>query len=854
MMTNIRNRIVLILQIFVALIVFTSSGHTKPSGKDKEKAGIPSVSKKTAGVTRVAGFFTYYYNESDGHIWLQIDDFNSEFLYVSSLRTGLGSNPVGLDRGQLGGERVVKFVRFGPKVLLLQPNLDYRADTENASEKRAVEESFAQSVLWGGEVIAASGDTVLVDITDFLLRDAHDVIGSLSAREQGAFSLDKTRSAIDPDACRAFPLNTEFEALLTFSSKKPGPHVRETTPSPNSVSLRQHHSFIKLPDADYQRRKFDTRSGVFAINYMDFASPIDNSIVKRFVVRHRLKKKNPNEALSEPVEPIVYYIDPGAPEPVRSALLEGASWWAEAFKAAGFLNAFKVEVLPDSADPLDVRYNVIQWVHRSTRGWSYGGSVIDPRTGEIIKGHVSLGSLRVRQDRLLIEGLAPLFSVGGLSSMMSSTAPSTRCEVGQSPAPDVFAQSASGSNAVDVALARIRQLSAHEVGHTLGLAHNFAASTYGRESVMDYPAPLAKITDDSTLVMSEAYDVGIGEWDKIAIRYAYTEYPDGVNEDSALSRIIDESIERKLLFISDADARASGSAHPLANLWDNGADPVAELPRLMRVRRIALGQFGEKNLRPGEPLSELKKIFVPLYLSHRFQIAATAKSLGGVMYHYKVRGDGQSTHTPVAPQKQRQALDALLQTITPEALTVSKRISSLLEPNSFGYGSSREDLPSKTQQTFDPLSAVEIASRMTISAILQPERAGRMQGQHQMDESLPSFKEALDLLVAHTESRRQLSEPGLSVMRIVQTVLVEELIKIAANDRATSDVKAIAIAKLRELEQRLQTSSRKDSDMLRAHRGLLWDTITRFLSRPQKSATDSKSLTPPPGSPIGANE
>jgi Met-zincin/Domain of unknown function (DUF5117) len=844
-MTKTHSRLVTILQLMVTLIVFSTTGYPKPSTAEKDKTALPSISKKISGVTKVDGFFTYYYNERDGHIWLQIDKLNQEFLYVRALRTGLGSNPVGLDRGQLGAERVVKFMRFGPKILLLQPNLDYRADTESAPEKRAVEESFAQSALWGGEVIAASGDTALVDITDFLLRDAHDVIGSLSSRDQGAFSLDKSRSAIDASACRGFPLNTEYEALLTFSSRKPGPLVRETTPAPNSVTLRQHHSFIELPDSNYRTRKFDTRSGVFAIDYMDFASPIDEPIVKRFIVRHRLNKKNPADALSEPIEPIVYYIDPGAPEPVRSALLDGASWWAEAFQAAGFVNAFRVEVLPDSADPLDVRYNVIQWVHRSTRGWSYGGSVIDPRTGEIIKGHVSLGSLRVRQDRLLVEGLAPLFS-GSLSA---------RCEVGQSPAPDVFAQTSSVADAVDVALARIRQLSAHEVGHTLGLVHNFAASTYGRQSVMDYPAPLAKIVDDTALDLSEAYGVGIGEWDKVAIRYAYTEYPAGIDEDSALGEIVNESIERKLLFISDADARSSGSAHPLANLWDNGDDPVVELPRLMRMRRIALRQFGEKNLRLGEPLSELQKTFAPLYLSHRFQVVATAKSLGGVLYHYKVRGDSQPTHKPVAPQKQRQALEELLQTITPEALEVSERVSDLLEPAAYGYGDSRETFPSRLSRIFDPLSAAEVAARMTIRAILQPERAGRMQGQHQRDESSPSFKEALDLLVSHAQSQQlQLTERQSVVMRVVQTVLIDELIKLAADDRASGDVRALATAKLRELEQQLGTSSRKDSDVLRAHRGLLWDTITRFLSRPQEAATYSKPLPAPPGSPIGANK
>ncbi len=834
----------------VSLLGFVSLSQTaiaKNKSNDKDtSAKLPTIVEKTKDAVKTAGYFTYYYNAKDGHIWLEIDSLNQEFLYVSSLRTGLGSNPVGLDRGQLGAERVVKFVRFGPKILLLQPNLDYRADTDNPAEKRAVAESFAQSALWGGDIIAEDAGAVLVDVSDLLLRDEHDVIGRLLASGQGSFSLDKARSAIDSSTCRAFPQNTEFESILTFQSSKPGPLVRETTPTPKSVTLRQHHSLIELPDNNYKTRKFDPRAGVFNIDYLNFAASLAEPLNKRLIVRHRLSKKNPGATLSEPVKPIIYYVDPGAPEPVRSALIEGASWWAQAFEAAGFTNAFRVEVLPDSADPLDVRYNVIQWVHRSTRGWSYGGSVVDPRTGEIIKGHVSLGSLRVRQDRMIIEGLAPLFGAESFG----------RCEIGQSPAPSIYAEADPATDAITVALARIRQLGAHEVGHTLGLAHNFAASAYGRESVMDYPAPLAKIVGDTALDLSDAYATGIGEWDKIAIRYAYTEFPAGVNEDSALNEIINESIDRKLLFITDADARAPGSAHPLASLWDNGADPVEELPRMMRVRQIALNQFGEHNIRAGEPLSELRKALAPLYLSHRYQITATAKSLGGVIYAYKVRGDSQPEQHPVAPQKQRQALDALLQTITPDALLIPQRIVDLLEPQAYGYGDSRELLPSNLQRIFDPLSAAEVAARMTISAILQPERAGRMEEQHRVDTRSPSFKEALNLLVTQVWSKRyQSNEQEQAIMRVVQNVLVTELIRLAGVEgNISDDVRALATGQLRELEQELQTSSRRDADVSRAHRDLLWDTIQRFLSRPQKPAADTKPLSAPPGSPIGAHE
>jgi hypothetical protein len=828
----------------IAIAWLTSNTSAMVQDQAKEETKVPPIAEKTAGMERHDGYFPFYWDDKTGKIWLEIPRFEEEFLYVNSLRTGLGSNPVGLDRGQLGRDRVVKFVRVGPKVLLWQRNLRYRALTDNPAEKRAVEESFAQSILWGAKIAAESDGRVLVDATDFLLRDAHNVIGRLKQRGQGTFKLDTSRSAVYLPRTKAFPDNTEFEVILTFSTSEPGPLVVETTPSPEAVTVRQHHSFIKLPDADYQPRRFDSRAGSFGISFADYAAPLDQPLQKRYIARHRLKKKDPTAAVSEPVEPIVYYVDPGAPEPVRSALIEGASWWNEAFEAAGFKNAFRVELLPEDADPLDVRYNVIQWVHRSTRGWSYGGSVIDPRTGEIIKGHVTLGSLRVRQDRLLFEGLEPLFSSGSERWEDSGFA--------AFPEESYLAALDPNTDAVEVALARIRQLAAHEVGHTLGFAHNFAASTYGRASVMDYPAPLVKVTPSGDLDLSDAYAVGVGAWDRWAVRYAYSEFPPGTDEDAALGKLVQEAITDKLLFITDADARPPGAAHPLANLWDNGADPVSALELEMKVRRIALDRFGERNIPEGRPLASLEETLVPLFLHHRYQLDATAKMLGGAFYTYAVRGDGQEPLRPVPPDRQRQALDALLKTVEPAELVLPESVLRLLPPQPFGYGDNRERFPRRTAMLFDPLAAASVAADMTISNLLQHERAARLVQYHARDQRYPGLDEVIDRLLDRTwKAKTPSDEAQAAVARAVERVVVDRLIDLAGNTKAAPDVRAIATAKLRELEALLRAIQRKESDVEAAHRRMAADDIARFLRRPSEPAKPPQPLTPPPGSPIG---
>lgn len=784
--------------------------------------GLPSIAEKTRGAERKDGFLPLYWDAAAGKLWMEIPRMDEEMIYVVSLPAGLGSNDVGLDRGQLGGERIVRFRRVGPRVLMVQPNLAYRATSESAAEREAVETSFAQSVLWGFAVAAESDGRVLVDATDFALRDAHGVVAALRRARQGDFKLDATRSALYPEATKAFPRNTEIEVTLTFTGDNPGGWVRDVTPTPEAVTVRQRHSFVALPEPGYEPRRSDPRAGYFGISYFDYASPISSPIVQRFVSRHRLAKRDPRAAVSEPVEPIVYYLDRGAPEPIRTALLEGARWWSQAFEAAGYRDAFRVELLPEGADPMDARYNVIQWVHRSTRGWSYGSTVTDPRTGEIIKGHVTLGSLRVRQDYLIAQGLLSPF------------------ERGDEPAPELER----------MALARIRQLSAHEVGHTLGLAHNYVASARERASVMDYPHPLVRLMSDGRIDLSQAYREGIGEWDKVAITWGYAD--PGAGDPAALERVLAEARARGVTFLSDQDARPVGGAHPQAHLWDNGADAAAELRRVMQVRRAALERFGERSIRPGTPLAALEEVLVPLYLHHRYQTEAAVKLVAGQTYTYALRGDGQAPLAPVPADEQRRALDDVLATLHPDALALPRAVLERIPPRPFTYDAHRELFRRWTGLTFDAVSPAASAADMTLSMVLHPERAARLVEQRALDPRLPG----LEWVLERTEETVWGFPAGdpyrAELRRTVQRAYVDRLMALAS-EAEMPQVRAQAAFALSRLAERRGAGGGFDTAE-QAHRMALAADVRRFLERDWEPRERRDPVAPPPGAPIGSED
>jgi hypothetical protein len=780
-------------------------------------ANLPSIREAVGDARHLDGFFDLYWAADTGRMYWEIDQLDTEFLYQVSMGSGLGSNPIGIDRGQLRGTYVLKAVRVGPRILLMEPNYRYRATSDNELERRAVADAFAPSVHWGFDIVAAEAGRVLVDATDFFLRDARDVIGQIKRREQGIFTLDRSRSAFYLDATAAFPQNLEVETLLTFTSDAPGDLVSRVAATGQAITLRQHHSIVKLPDEPMKVRLADPRIGTNGPTIQDYGADIDEDLVVRLVSRHRLEKRDPSAARSEPVEPIVYHVDPGTPEPIKSALIEGASWWNQAFEAAGFVDAFQVRELPPGADPQDIRYNMIHWTHRRTRGYSYGGSVRDPRTGEILKGNVNLGSLRLRQDYLHGQGLIPAFD---------------------------YLSDADGDavDSVNMALMRARQLSAHEVGHTLGFPHNYLGSTYGRESVMDYPAPLVKITAAGGLDLSDAYVQRIGEYDKLAVRYAYAQFPPGADEAAELRKIVQESLDRGLIYMSHKDNNFRGAGHQYASVWDNGTNLVDHLAHEIEVRRIGLARFGVETIRPGEPISTLETVLLPLYMHHRFQLNAAAQSIGGADYRNAVRGDGQTPYRIVDAAEQRRALELLLSTLQVEFLALPEPILALMPPPADRHDQG-ETFPGRTGLLFDPLGAAEGAASLTLRTLLHPARMARVLAYGALGD-YPDPEEVIDRLLEATWGVEASDAYGTRVLHVAQRATVDELMHQASSAEQAPEVRAVLADRLDRLAARLERERNGN-----AHQRSTAMDIRRWQQRPA-DGTPPPALQMPPGDPI----
>ena len=785
-----------------------------------------TIAARTAGFERRDGFVPLWVDPKQGRLYAELPRDPLRALFWVSLATGFGSNPVGLDRGASGADQVVRFEREGDRVLMIFENTGFRTSLDDAAHRTSIEESFPYSTMAALPILAEEGSRLLVDVTEVAYRDWNDVAGTMSRLNQGGYAVARDRSSLDRSRTRAYPTNSEIDVALTFTtSGRPGGIASRIAPDGRAFTLRQHLTLLPLPEG-YRPRELDPRVGYFGVTFKDYGQPLQRALEQRWISRHRLERTDPNDSRSPIRTPIVYYVDRGIPEPVRQATLDGVRFWVTAFERAGLPGAFRAELLPEGVDPIDARYNVVQWENRNERGWSIGGSLGDPRTGQILKGMARMDSHRARTDYNLYAALM------GADAAAADTA---------------------------FILARVRQVSAHEVGHTLGLAHNYIASVAERASVMDYPAPRVRLAADGSIDLTAAYGTEPGPYDVWAIRWGYGIFPQASERDS-LAAIVSEGLRRGFLYLSDGDARPEYSSDPRTNLWDDAATSTEFLRHQTAVRRAALSRFGLRNIRVGEPVAALQERLAPLYFWHRFALNGVSKTIGGMTYASTVRGDAQTATQPIGGAEQRAALRALLAALQPTELAIPDTVLSLLAPRPSGYEGAVNNTNSpvgelfrgRTDPAFDELSAARTLAQMIVDGVLQRERAARLVAFAGRAPDMLTLAETIDSLVARTWDASDVGAPIkiVALRRVTQRAVADRLLTLAADTAALPEVRAMAeyqVGRLRAVAQRRATSG---GSMSRAHWASIAGDFTRWIER-RELPHPTPALLAPPGDPFG---
>lgn len=794
----------------LVLVAFTPLAAQRPA-----RDSLPSLTAAAAGYQRQDGFVPVLVDADRRQVRLELPDTGLTALMLVSQATGLGSNPIGIDRGASARSEVVRFVPEGRRVLVRFENTRYRSSGDSL-HARTVRESFASSTVASLAIVAADPGRILVDAGEFLVQDWTGVIGTLRGSGQGSFSLARDRTVVERGFTEAYPRNTEIDLALTFTSNQPGGIVSRVAPDGSAITLRQHVTLLALPDDRYQPRRYDPRVGYFTTTLKDYFQPLQGRLDQTVIARHRLLRRDPADPSSPIVDPIVYYIDPGIPEPVRQATMEGAKFWEEAFARAGLPGGFRAEWRPDSVDPMDARYNVVQWENRNERGWSVGGSLSDPRTGEIIKGMARMDSHRARTDYNIFAALI-------------GAAPTARDTA--------------------MILARVRQVTAHEIGHTLGLAHNYIASTYGRGSVMDYPAPRATAAE-GRIDLSDAYATGPGDYDVWAIHWGYGIFPPA-NEEDSLRAIAADGVRQGWLYLSDGDARPDYAADPRTNLWDDAAGAGVFLDRQLAVRRVAMAHFGLDNIRDGEPVALLEERFAFVYFWHRYAIVAVAKAIGGLEYQFAIKGDGQTAVRSLAPARQRDALHRLASILAPGELAIPDTVLHLLPPAPPSVGDPGQEFRSRTTPMFDELGAAGTLAGLIVDAVLQPERLARLVAQASHDPEALTVGEVVDTLLGTTAARASDGRHAAALRRVAHRAVIDRMIDVAADEGAAQQVRDLIELRLGQIRADARRRAGVDGpEVVRSHWAGIARDIGRWMDDHQRPAM-TPALPSPPFDPFG---